>query len=217
MEKAVSRAERDRSPVAVPVKAASWPLRSGTTCASWAFSKQRQTQNNSVGLGLLCVLGALGLGLVLGWKELHPRLNHVGFGLAERERLYERAHRMAAEYPMFGTGPGTFERVYQLYRDTPDEFWPAQLHNDWLETRLTFGYLGGSLIALAALALLLLCFAPGGVPADGRFTFLVGAALIGCLVEARWDFPLQVYSILFLFLLWCALLSVLGSRPGAAI
>ena len=33
--------------------------------------------------------------------------------------------------------PGTFEPVFQLYRGSQDEYWPAQLHNDWLETRIT--------------------------------------------------------------------------------
>ena len=40
-------------------------------------------------------------------------------------------------------------------------------------------------------------------------------ALTGCLLHARFDFPLQIYSILFLFLLECAILSVVTChRPG---
>ena len=39
-------------------------------------------------------------------------------------------------------------------------------------------------------------------------------ALAGCLIQARFDFPFQVYSILLLFLFHCAILSTL-SRRGA--
>ena len=63
--------------------------------------------------------------------------------------MYDLARPMAADYPLFGTGPGTFETVFQLYRPRPETYWPAQLHNDWLETRITFGWLGSGLIALA--------------------------------------------------------------------
>jgi len=126
--------------------------------------------------------------------------------LSEREQLYQTARQIADDYPVFGTGPGTFERVFQLYRGSPDAYWPAQLHNDWLETRITFGWSGSALIVLAFSAVCLRWLVPGGIRLDGRFVFMLWLSLAGCLVQARWDFPLQVYSILFLFLVWCAVL-----------
>ena len=42
---------------------------------------------------------------------------------------------------------------------------------------------------------------------------LIWVALVGCLVHARYDFPFQIYSILFLFLTICALLFNLSRRP----
>jgi hypothetical protein len=41
--------------------------------------------------------------------------------------------------------------MFQLYRFSDEVYWPEQLHNDWLETRITFGWLG-FLMLLAALA-----------------------------------------------------------------
>jgi O-antigen ligase len=35
--------------------------------------------------------------------------------LDDREQMYDRARPMAKDYPLFGTGPGTFEAVFQLY------------------------------------------------------------------------------------------------------
>jgi hypothetical protein len=162
---------------------------------------------------VLFFAGALALGFGLGWKQLRARMNDFATGMRDREQLYERARLIARDYPVFGTGPGTFEPVFQLYRISPEAYWPAQLHNDWLETRITFGWTGGVVIALSLCAILLRWFSPCGIHAGRQFVFLIWLSLAGCLFQARWDFPLQVYSILFLFLTWCAVLSTLSRHP----
>jgi O-antigen ligase len=138
---------------------------------------------------------------------------HLSQGFAGREQMYYLARPMAADYPLFGTGPGTFETVFQLYRPSTHTYWPAQLHNDWLETRITFGWLGSGLIALALVAVVLRCFARGGLHGGRRFIILIWLAMAGCLVHARYDFPFQMHSIVFLFLVLCAILSDLTRRP----
>jgi hypothetical protein len=167
---------------------------------------------------LVCLLlfptAALALGLGLGWKTLQPRMAHFGEGYELRERMYDVARPMAADYPLFGTGPGTFETVFgQLYRISTATYWPAQLHNDWLETRITFGWLGSGLIALAFGVVGLRWFARGGIHGGRRLVILVWLALAGCLVHARWDFPFQIHSIVLLFLVVCAVLFNLTRRP----
>jgi len=164
-------------------------------------------------LVLLFFVGSVVLGLSLGCKQFLPRMHTLAFGFAERERLYEFARRIAADYPLFGTGPGTFEKVFQLYRGSSDAYWPAQLHNDWLETRVTFGWAGSVLIAVALLILFLTSInrrrSPSSSNALRPFLWL---SLAGCLVQARWDFPLQIYSILFLAVIWCSV--IFATPPG---
>jgi O-antigen ligase len=162
---------------------------------------------------LVFFVGALSLGLALGWKTLKPRMARIGEDYEYREDMYARAQPMAADYPLFGTGPGTFEPVFQLYRESTDTYWPAQLHNDWLETRITFGWLGSALIGAAFVAVLLRWFMRGGIQGGRRFIILIWLALAGCLMHARYDFPFQVYSILFLFLVLCAILFDLTRQP----
>jgi hypothetical protein len=87
------------------------------------------------------------------------------------------------------------------------------VHNDWLETRITFGWAGSGLVAGALVLVGWRWFVPGGIHGGRRFVMLTWLALAGCLVHARFDFPLQVHSILFLFLTWCAVLSVLTRSP----
>lgn len=123
-----------------------------------------------------------------------------------RDIIYRNAHQMASDYPWLGSGPGTFMNLSQLYREDFAGKWPAYVHDDWLETRITFGWIGFSLIAGAGLVAL-----AGGVTRNGgvpwEFRALLLLALIGCLAQAKMDFPFQIYSILHLFLtctcLWC--------------
>ncbi len=156
---------------------------------------------------------ALAVGYWLGWKPLKPRLDQISEGFVLREEMYDVARPMMRDYPWFGIGPGAFEYVFQLYRISPRTYWPAQLHNDWLETRITYGLVGTALI-LSALALVLLrWFFRGGIHGGRRFVILMWLALAGCLVHARFDFPFQVHSIQFLFILLCAILVNLSRRP----
>jgi hypothetical protein len=106
--------------------------------------------------------------------------------------------------------------VFPLYRESLDEYWPKQLHNDWLETRITFGWAGCGLIAAAFLLAVTGWFAGRGIRTGWRFVSLLWLALAGCLVHARYDFPLQIYSILLMFLLICAVLFSVRRRSSRA-
>jgi len=55
-------------------------------------------------------------GDVFGGKRRQPRWSELARDDAVRDELSEPARPMAADYPVFGTGPGTFETVFDLYR-----------------------------------------------------------------------------------------------------
>ncbi len=178
------------------------------------YLRRRSRRRSSAGVVLLAFLGAaMILGFALGWTSLAPRMEKLREGADYREQMYANARPMARDYPLFGTGPGTFETVFQLYRITTSTYWPAQLHNDWLETRITFGLMGGALIAAAFVLACSRWFTPGVIHGGRRFMLLLWLALAGCLAHARYDFPFQIHSILFLFLIWCAILSIVTRRP----
>ena len=178
--------------------------------AHFFFASRREQDRRArlITLGVLVLFfaGALTLGFSLGWKALQPRIATMDEGFRHREQDYDLARPMAADYPVFGTGPGTFESVSQLYRRSTEQNWFTQLHNDWLETRITFGWVGSGLIALAFTTVVLRWFASGGIHGGRRFVMLMWLALGGCLVHARFDFPFQMHSIVFLFLVLCAVL-----------
>jgi hypothetical protein len=168
-------------------------------------------------LMLLLLAGVVAGGALLGWKTLAPRMEMIQEGYQEREGLYLAGRYMAQDNAWFGTGPETFSTMYQLYRRAgpPDE-WLAQMHNDWLETRITFGWLGATPIFLTLLLVLSRWFWGGGIYGNKYFVMLLWVSLGGCLVHACFDFPLQIHSVLTLFLVLGAVLSCLARRLTAS-
>ncbi|MCL4786274.1 MAG: O-antigen ligase family protein [Verrucomicrobia bacterium] len=183
--------------------------------ASMIFLLAWRRRHPSVRFGIVLFFALVfALGAYFGWDQFSERMKQFDEGLELREKMYETARLITHDYPLFGTGPGTFEPVFQLYRASTDEYWPAQLHNDWLETRITFGWLGSALIGAALLIVLGRWFVPGGLEVRWPVPALLWLSVAGCLVHARYDFPFQVYSLQVLFLLVCVLLMLFSRRPA---
>ena len=174
--------------------------------------------NWPVRIGMMLVFAVtMAAAWYLGGEQLAGRLRDTAANpLSGREETYRLAARIARDYPWFGIGPGAFESVFQLYRNSPADYWPAQLHNDWMEYRITFG-LAGCVLLLAAGALIVArWFAEGGLRLPRSFVMCFWIALAGCLLHARFDFPLQIYSIQFVFVLVCTALFSMGRRTSNA-
>jgi O-antigen ligase len=164
----------------------------------------------------LLVAGVVGGGTLVGWKTLAPRMEMIQGGYAGREGLYIAGRYMARDNALFGTGPGTFETMYQLYRRSETDEWLAYMHNDWLEALITFGRVGATPIILTVLLVLSHWFWSGGIYGNKYFVMLLWVSLVGCLVHACFDFPFQIHSVLALFLMLCAVLSCLSRRLAAS-
>jgi O-antigen ligase len=146
----------------------------------------------------------------LGWENLAVRFKASGFDLSGRVEIYRNAKQMAHDYPIFGTGPGSFRSVYHLYRQGTEERWHGFLHDDWMETRVTFGWVGLGLV-IGNLVVLAYWICSSGRPAILYvFTASVGLGLVGALIHAKFDFPFQTYSILFTFVAIAALLTTVS-------
>jgi O-antigen ligase len=180
--------------------------------ASWPGSKRRLLLAFLSGGMIL-----LGVAAFFNGTKLAKRFETSSKDLYEgRGDSYETGWKMAREYPVFGTGPGTLDPLFQIYRQSTEDYWPVQLHNDWLETVITFGSVGmGVVVIMLALVTARWLATPhGAVP--WPFGALVGIGLGSCLAFAVVDFPFQIYSILFLFLLLCAILLATATVNAAA-
>ncbi len=172
---------------------------------------RRVPVRNKIGMGLLFGAALLGA-VVLGWDNLRARFQTVFTDdLSGRLAVYKDAAAMARDYPILGSGAGSYASLYYLYRSDPNGEWAAYLHNDWLEYRITLGWLGFSLLLGLLAGSLLNRFIGCGPHLPTLLATLIWVAMAGCLLHARFDFPFRVHSTATLFLLYC---SVLASTTG---
>ncbi len=143
-----------------------------------------------------------------GWKEKLTRLNTASATLQERYPV-EVYQDMAREVGWLGHGPDCFQMVMPLYMEVHGQqnkgFW-RHAHNDYYEYLANWGrwgvvpwvvlVLGGLWLALRNHFALPVTW--GSV--QWTLGFCGCAAMIGILVHARWDFPLEKASILLYFL-----------------
>ena len=100
------------------------------------------------------------------------------------------AARVAAEKPLFGSGPGTFQRPYERLK-RPEAEMARLVHNDYLEQFSDSGLIGG--LAYAGWVGLLLAFVGRRVWRGGNwleFAMLVG--LLAWFVQGLMEFSLYV-------------------------
>ena len=135
-------------------------------------------------------------------------LSNISELSSSRARIYRNSWRMATVHQWLGWGSGVWGTIYFLYRDA-DEKWEAWLHCDWLEYWITLGMLG----AIPGFMLLGLAITPNrgqlGLPSVSWMGIGLNLAIAGCLFHALFDFPLQVISIMHLFVIICAIKMVI--------
>jgi hypothetical protein len=158
---------------------------------------------------LACFISILGLGGWLGGKNLWDRFTREDLGsMSGRKLIYEDAGKMAKDFAVFGSGAETFAPLYYFYR-LKNPNWDAYVHDDYLETRITFGWVGFGIILLIFFGIWSVPFLGTGLPAPPEFIVLLGLAMAGIMVHAKGDLPFQIYSIHFEFVMLCALLTCL--------
>ncbi len=168
----------------------------------------RRQSGEKLAVALLLV-SVLGVGGWLGGRALTARFLSVDLGdLSGRKLIYEDARRMVEDFKLFGSGAETFAPLYYFYRNK-NPIWDAYVHNDYLETLITFGLVGFGIIVFTFVSIWLMPFFGNGVPAPPEFIVLIGLAMTGIMAHARYDLPFQIYSLHFEFVVLCALLSCL--------
>jgi hypothetical protein len=150
--------------------------------------------------------------LNLRLRQLSPAV-WVANGFGGRGQYYRDARRMLPRYPAaFGAGPGTFGSLYKVFLGDVRAVDEWYVHDDYLETRFTFGWLGSGLIYLLLASAILPVFSRGGMRLPWYFGACLALGLGGCLLHARFDFVLQTHALLFLAVLLCSVLSVSSIR-----
>ena len=132
----------------------------------------------------------------------------IAEGFGGRSKFFRDSRRMLDQYPgLFGAGPGTFGSLYKVHLQdaTATDEW--YVHDDHLETRLTFGWLGAGLVYVALALAVIPVGRRQGVRLPGILVAFLVLSLVGSLVHARLDWVFQTHAILFAAILLCSVLS----------
>jgi O-antigen ligase len=157
----------------------------------------------------VCLIAVILLGIWLGGWQLLERFVKTDLStLNGRKFIYDDAAVMVDDFKLFGSGAETFAPLYYFYRKT-NPFWDAYVHNDYLETVITFGWVGVLLIVFTCISMWAIPFFGYGISTAPEFLALIGLAMGGMLFHACFDLPFQIYSLQLEFILMCALFSCL--------
>lgn len=166
--------------------------------------QRRVSMGVRIGLGT-ALAGALAMGWIVGGEAQQKRFATVmDDNLSGRVEIYRTARNMAREAGWLGLGADSFKALNFLYREDTEEKWQGYVHDDWLELRICLG-LVGLLLAVGLLGAVMAVWGSSAGPGSpGVFAAFTAIALGGLLLHAKFDFPLQVQSLRFLFVTVCA-------------
>jgi O-antigen ligase len=106
------------------------------------FAFMLGTKRSSRRKGLRLVLACCGLGLIaavwIGGHSAFVTLERLEKGIQEPSReerlvVWRDTLQMAKDYPRFGSGFNTFEKIYPTYKTTPSQAVFQYAHNDYLQ------------------------------------------------------------------------------------
>jgi hypothetical protein len=138
------------------------------------------------------------VGWIIGGAAIMRRLSTDGItSLTGRDKIYEVGNRMVGDFIIFGSGAETFAPLYFIYRKSLSDPWCAYAHNDYLETLITFGIIGsGILLIIFVLILLTPLKCDSKLSSAVDLLVFLSISIFGILLAARFDLPMQIYSIL---------------------
>lgn len=145
---------------------------------------------------------AVGLGTILLISDhiVTRRLAESSFETEGRLKIFELTMQAIRDWPIFGTGLGTFRDVFPLYRTEDFQVAVAQAHNDYLETIVELGFPAAIALFLTMASLLWICLR--GVRQRRRDAVLpcigVGATTLVA-IHSLFDFSLQIPAVTSLY------------------
>ncbi len=166
----------------------------------------------------LAVVG-IGIGFFLFSGEFTAeRLARTRIDSEERTSVYGITLEAIADRPLLGTGYGTFEPVFRIYRDERVQTFYDKAHNTYLENALELGLPAASLLFLSIAVLFARCLIGArGRRRDAVYPCIGVAASVLVAAHALVDFSLQIPAVAatYALLMGAAVAQSWPSREGA--
>ncbi|MBI5118035.1 O-antigen ligase family protein [Candidatus Poribacteria bacterium] len=107
-------------------------------------------------LAVLLIVGAMflvaaGIGMEVAISRIEDAVNGQSTSWIDRADLARSALTLIRDYPLFGTGLGSFGTVFPAYQSPRfGDAWADYLHNDWLQVFCETGIAGGVVLAIGS-------------------------------------------------------------------
>jgi hypothetical protein len=176
--------------------------------SAWLFRLQWPMR-----LKLATLTGILLIGLVIFAVRFHSYFAGGATSVGARFDYWRAAVETTVDHPLFGTGPGTFQRPYERLKSPKAEM-ARLVHNDYLEQFSDSGIAGGVLYA-AWIVLSLATIGRRVWRSGDPMTFALFAGLLGWFVQGLGEFGLYIPA-----LAWTAftfLGCLLGVQPSTTV
>jgi len=115
--------------------------------------------------------------------------------LGGRVLIWGGTARIVRDHPFFGTGIGSFQWVYQRYKDPALESRPEYTHNDFLNLAADYGLLGFFLAVWSLAGFWRQAWKasrPGHPPEAQAFAVGAMVSILALLIHCSFDFPLHL-------------------------
>lgn len=160
--------------------------------ASWRAAREK------MGVFGPLALTALALALVTASffarppERLLEKLGTIDVAIPGRGEIYRMTLAMAQEFPVAGTGIGTFRYAEPLFRDPEISVRFIHAHCDWLQWIAETGALGAPLLLAWIVALVVSITAVLRAPRERALAAALAAGVFALGAHAFVDFPLQL-------------------------
>lgn len=129
-----------------------------------------------------------------------------------RTTLYMQGLKLFRDYPLFGTGIGTFSNIFPMYQFGSELKFSEHLHNDILQFLIEAGFIGFIIIVIPFLAFIVKFISRITRTAD-TYKYYVGLSILTSLfylsLHSLTDFGMRINAISSLFIILIALSSSL--------
>jgi putative inorganic carbon (HCO3(-)) transporter len=168
----------------------------------------------------LLIVDLLVVGNFFGIEQVAQRIQQTSVGSEERGDTNRDALTMLKDFPLTGTGAGSFYAVYPMYTSAVyvDGF-TRHAHNDYLQFACEFGLMFAALLGAAVLATLWTAFRAQLKRRDRLLQgmgFAAAMAIVALLIHSAVDFNLQIPANATMFVVMLALAWVCRYRDSAA-
>lgn len=179
---------------------------------------QRATRSMVILLVSLIVCDVLIVGTYFGTQQVIERIAASSTETDDRDEVAEYALGMWRDYPVLGSGLGSFPVVFPRYSKDGTSAAYTHAHNDYLEFAAEAGGLGIVLLGLFVLLSFAAALRAQYVRSDPfmrGLSFAAMMAIVALMIHSAVDFSLQIpaNSLTFMVVLAFAWVSLLG--PGA--